>query len=115
MDLSLTTRSVGNTTIIDCVGRLVYGSEATILRIKVKALIALGVKSVVLNLAKCSYIDSGALGVLTGLQMSAQQAGCKIRLVNPTDRIAKLLKTTNLTTFFDVAPVESIAKTAALK
>lgn len=103
MDLSLTTRSLGDTTIIDCVGRLVYGSEATVLRIKVKALIALGVKSIVLNLAECSYIDSGALGVLTGLQMSAKQAGCHIRLVNPTARTAKLLQTTNLTEFFDVA------------
>lgn len=102
MDLSLATRSLGDTTIIDCVGRLVHGSEATILRIKVKALIALGAKSIVLNLAGCTYIDSGALGVLTGLQMSAMQAGCKIRLVSPTERIAKLLQTTNLMDFFDV-------------
>lgn len=102
MDLRLTSRSLGDTTIIDCVGRLVYGSEATVLRIKVKALIALKVKSIDLNLAGCSYIDSGALGVLTGLQMSAQQAGCHIRLVNPTARTAKLLHTTNLLNFFDV-------------
>jgi anti-anti-sigma factor len=103
MDLSLTTRYRGDTTTIDCVGRLVYGSEATVLRIKVKALIALGIKSIVLNLAGCTYIDSGALGVLTGLQMSAQQAGCHIQLVNPTARTAKLLQTTNLINFFDVA------------
>ncbi len=102
MDLSLTSRSQGDTTIIHCVGRLVYGSEATVLRIKVKALIALKVKSIVLNLAGCSYIDSGALGVLTGLQMSAQQAGCRIQLVNPTPRTAKLLQTTNLLNFFGV-------------
>jgi anti-anti-sigma factor len=107
MDLSLTIRSLGDTTIIDCVGRLVYGSEATVLRIKVKALIALRVKSIVLNLAKCTYIDSGALGVLTGLQMSALQAGCHIRLVNPTARTAKLLQTTNLMHFFEVAACTS--------
>jgi anti-anti-sigma factor len=69
----------------------------------VKTLIALGVKSILLNLAGCGYIDSGALGVLTGLQMSAQQAGCRIRLVNPTARVAKLLHTTNLAEFFDIA------------
>jgi anti-anti-sigma factor len=103
MDLTLTSRSMGDATIIDCVGRLVYGSEATVLRIKVKALIALGVKSIVLNVAGCTYIDSGALGVLTGLQMSAQQTGCHIRLVNPTARTIKLLQTTNLIHFFDVA------------
>lgn len=102
MELSLTTRPVGDTTIIDCVGRLLYGDEATVLRFKVKALIALGVKSIVLDLAGCTYIDSGALGVLTGLQMSARQAGCRIRLVNPTGRAVKLLQTTNLMDFFDV-------------
>ncbi len=107
MDLSLTTRSLGDTTIIDCIGRLVYGSEATVLRIKVKALIALKVKSIILDLAGCTYIDSGALGVLTGLQMSAQQAGCHIRLVNPTARTAKLLQTTNLMHFFNVADCRS--------
>jgi anti-anti-sigma regulatory factor len=42
------------------------------------------------------------LGVLTGLQMSAMQAGCKIRLVSPTERMAKLLQTTNLMDFFNV-------------
>jgi anti-sigma B factor antagonist len=103
MDLSLATRSVSDTTTIDCVGRLVYGSEATVLQIKVKALIALGSKFIVLNLAGCTYIDSGALGVLTGLQITAQQVGCRIRLANPTPRIAKLLQTTNLAVFFDVA------------
>lgn len=109
MDLCLTARSVGDTTIIDCVGRLVYGNEATSLRVRVKGLIALGSKSIVLNLAGCRYVDSGALGVLTGLQMSAQQAGCHIRLVNPTARTAKLLQTTNLIDFFDVADVTGSA------
>ena len=103
MELSLTIRSVGDTTVIDCVGRLVHGNEAASLRARVKGLIALGAKSIVLNLAGCTYVDSGALGVLTGLQMSAHQAGCHIRLTNPTARTTKLLQTTNLLSFFDVA------------
>lgn len=103
MEVCLTTRSATDKTIIDCVGRLVYGAEAVALRDTVKKLIADGVKSIVLNLAGVRYIDSGALGVLAGLRMSANQAGSQLRLINPTERTAKLLQTTNLNNFFEVS------------
>ena len=102
MDLRLTARYRADTVVIACVGRLVYGEEAASLRARVKGLIAQGAKSIILDLAGVRYLDSGALGVLTGLHMSAQQANCKFRLVDLTPRTAKLLQTTNLTTFFDI-------------
>jgi hypothetical protein len=45
MELSLTTRSMSGTTIIDWIGRIVYGIEAETLRDKMKGLIAQGAKS----------------------------------------------------------------------
>ncbi len=77
MDLRLTVRHRADTAIIICVGRLVYGEEAASLRARVKGLIAQGAKSIILDLAGVIYVDSGALGVLTGLHMSARQANCK--------------------------------------
>jgi anti-anti-sigma factor len=102
MDLRLTVRYRADTVVIACVGRLVYGEEAASLRARVKGLIAQGAKSIILDLAGVIYVDSGALGVLTGLHMSARQANCHFGLVNLTPRTAKLLQTTNLTTFFDI-------------
>ena len=77
MDLRFTLRYRADTAIIACVGRLVYGDEAASLRSRVKGLIAQGAKSIALDLAGVTYVDSGALGVLTGLHMSARQANCK--------------------------------------
>ena len=87
-----------------------YGEEATSLRARVKGLIAQGAESIILDLAGVAYLDSGALGVLTGLHMSARQASCKFRLVNLTPRTAKLLQTTNLTNFFDIEVSTSVPR-----
>jgi anti-sigma B factor antagonist len=112
MDLKLTVRYRADTAIIACVGRLVYGEEATSLRARVKGLIAQGAKSITLDLAGVRYIDSGALGVLTGLHMSARQANCHFRLANLTPRTNKLLQTTNLTNFFDIEASTSVPRSA---
>lgn len=112
MDLRLTVRYRADTAIIVCVGRLVYGEESAGLRARVKGLIAQGAMSVILDLAGVTYLDSGALGVLTGLQMSARQANCHFRLVNLTPRTAKLLQTTNLTDFFDIEASTSFPRSA---
>ena len=112
MDLRLTVRSRGDTAIIACVGRLVYGEEAASLRARVKGLIAQGAESIILDLAGVTYLDSGALGVLTGLHMSARQANCHFRLVNLTPRTTKLLQTTNLTSFFDIEESTSVRRPA---
>lgn len=112
MDLRLTVRFKDDITIIACVGRLVYGDEAANLRARVKGLIAQGAKSIALDLAGVTYLDSGALGVLTGLHMSARQANCRLRLVNLTPRTTKLLETTNLTNFFDIEASTDVRRSA---
>ena len=112
MDLRLTVRYRADSTIVACVGRLVYGEEAASLRARVKGLIAQGAQSIVLDLAGVTYLDSGALGVLTGLHMSARQANCQFRLGNLTPRTAKLLQTTNLTNFFDIEASTAVPRSA---
>jgi anti-anti-sigma factor len=78
----------------------------------VKGLIAQGAESIILDLAGVTYLDSGALGVLTGLHMSARQANCHFRLVNLTPRTTKLLQTTNLTSFFDIEESTGVRRSA---
>lgn len=62
MDLRLIVLYWGETAIIACVGRLVYGEEAASLRARVKGLIAQGAKSIFLDLAGVTYVDSRARG-----------------------------------------------------
>ena len=74
MQLKLGVRVVDGVSIVDCRGRLLFGEEASVLRDTVKNLLA-ETKSVIINLADCTYIDSGGLGTLVGLFSSAQHAG----------------------------------------
>ncbi len=116
MQLKLGVRVVDGVSIVDCRGRLLFGEEASGLRDTVKNLLA-ETKSVVINLADCTYIDSGGLGTLVGLYSSAQNAGGMVKLAKLQQRVVDLLQVTKLLPVFDVYDTEeeaikSFAKTA---
>ena len=100
MALKITTKQVGDVTIVYCNGRIVFGEEAASLREKVKSLLPQS-HNVVLNLGGVSYIDSGGLGTLVGLYTSARGAGGDIKLANLTQRVNDQLQITKLVTIFE--------------
>ncbi len=57
---------------------------------------------IVLNLSGVDYIDSGGLGILVGLLVSARSRGGELKLVSPGKRVKDLLRRTNLHTIFGV-------------
>jgi len=42
------------------------------------------------------HIDSGGLGILAGLSVSARNRGGELKLVSPSKRVSDLLRRTNL-------------------
>lgn len=54
----------------------------------------------VLELSNLCYIDSTGLGVLIGAYGRMQEAGHSIRIINPRENIAKLLRITSLDRIF---------------
>jgi anti-sigma B factor antagonist len=100
MALKITTKQVGDVTIVYCNGRIVFGEEAASLREKVKGLLPQS-HNIVLNLGGVSYIDSGGLGTLVGLYTSARGAGGDIKLANLTQRVNDQLQITKLVTIFE--------------
>jgi anti-sigma B factor antagonist len=100
MPLKIGTREVNGVTVVDCTGRIVFGDEAFALRDTVKALLGQP-RSIVLNLAGVTYIDSGGLGTLVGLYTSAQNAGGSLKLASLNNRVIDLLQITKLVTVFD--------------
>jgi anti-sigma B factor antagonist len=102
---------------VDCAGRIVFGEETAELRDRVKSLITPGSR-IVLNLADVTYIDSGGLGTLVSLFITARNAGGSIKLARLTQRVGDLLQITKLLTVFEVhnseeEAVQSFRKTAA--
>lgn len=117
MQLRLSTRTLDGILIVDCAGRIVFGEESAYLRDAIKKIIA-EKQNLVLNLSAITYIDSGGLGTLVGLYITARNCGSSIKLANLTQRVGDLLQVTKLVTIFDVydserKAVDSFGKGAA--
>ena len=110
MSLQLTTRYLGDVSIVDCIGRIILGEECAIIREHVKKLLAES-PNVVLNLAEVTYVDSSGVGVLTSLYTSAQAAKGSIKLAGLTTRVRDLLQITKLVTIFEIydSPADAAA------
>jgi len=110
MLLQTSTRPVGDSLILDCRGKIVFGDETAFLRHQVRDLLN-EYRHIVLNLADVSYIDSAGVGTLVGLFSSVQNAGGDIALVGLTGRVKDVLQITKLVTVFETfaTPEEAIA------
>jgi anti-sigma B factor antagonist len=84
-----------------CDGRIVFGDEGAVLRERVVSMLA-GTPKIVINLEGVEYIDSGGLGILVGLSVSAKNRGGELKLVSPNQRVKELLRRTSLDTIFRV-------------
>lgn len=109
MSVKLTTRQVGDVTVVDAVGRITLGEGASAFRDSIRDLAANGHKKMLLNLAEISYIDSSGIGELvSGFTTVANQGGT-IKLLNLTKRVQDLLQITKLYTVFEVFDDEAKA------
>lgn len=109
MSVKLTTRQVGDVTVVDAVGRITLGEGASTFRDTIRDLASSGHKKLLLNLAEISYIDSSGIGELvSGFTTVANQGGA-VKLLNLTKRVRDLLQITKLYTVFEVFDDEAAA------
>lgn len=102
MSVKLTTRQVGDVTVIDAAGRITLGEGSSTFRDTIKDLTGKGQKKILLNLAEVTYIDSSGIGELVSGFTTVSNAGGQLKLLNLTKRIHDLLQITKLYTIFDV-------------
>ena len=103
MDLSLSTRSVGEQTVLDVAGEVdVYSAPA--LRDRITELLQDNQPSLVVNLADVSFLDSTGIGTLVAGLNRAVQLGGTLTLVCDHDRILKLFRITGLDAVFTIYP-----------
>ena len=101
MALKVQTQISGDVFICLCEGRIVFGDEGAALRERVVSMLP-GTPKIVVNLTEVDYIDSGGLGILVGLLVSARNRGGELKLVSPNRRITELLRRTSLDNVFRV-------------
>jgi anti-sigma B factor antagonist len=107
--MDITTRKVGDVTIVDFVGRLAIGVSDTVLPRVIGEILNDGSRKILLNLSDMDYIDSNGLGELVQAFRESKRNGASLRLLKPHDRVAKTLRLTNLLPMFTVYDSEEDA------
>lgn len=107
MDIS--TRKVGDVTIVDFSGRMAIGVSESVLPRIIGEVLSDGSKKILLNLSDMDYIDSNGLGELVQAFRESKRNGASLRLLKPHDRVAKTLRLTNLLPMFTVYDTEEDA------
>ena len=109
MSVKLTTRQVGEVTVVDAAGRITLGEGASIFRDALRDLAGNGKKKLLLNLAEVSYIDSSGIGEMVSGFTTVTNAGGQVKLLNLTKRVKDLLQITKLYTVFEFFDDEAAA------
>jgi len=103
-------RNVGNSIVLDCVGRLTLGPGTTAARNAVRAALEEnGPKRIVLNLAGVDYMDSSGIGELVSSYTHARNKGATLVLLNLNTKVHQLLAVTKLLTVFEIYADEKTA------
>jgi anti-sigma B factor antagonist len=109
VSIKVTTRQVGDVSVVDVVGRITLGEGASALRETIRGLVAKDQKKVILNLGEVSYIDSSGIGELVSGFTTVTNHGGVLKLLGLTKRVQDLLQITKLYTVFDVYDTETSA------
>ena len=109
MSVKLSTRQVGDVTVIDATGRITLGEGASLFRDMVRDLAAKGNKKLLLNLNDVSYIDSSGIGEMVSGFTTVTNHGGQLKLLGLSKRVKDLLQITKLYTVFEVFDDEAAA------
>ena len=108
MRLELETITQGDVRILRCRGRIIYGAEADALRERVNALLQ-ETPRVVFNMGGVRDMDSGGIGRVVGMVVSARRAGGDIKFCQLTAQVDHVLQITGLLAVFEVFATEDEA------
>ena len=109
MSVKLSTRQVGDVTVVDVAGRITLGEGSSALRDTLRELVGKGQKKILLNLGDVSYIDSSGIGELVSGFTTVTNSGGQLKLLGLNKRVKDLLQITKLYTVFDVHEEEAAA------
>jgi anti-sigma B factor antagonist len=109
VSVKLTSRQVGDVTVIDAAGRITLGEGASAFRNVIRDLVTKGNKKVLLNLGEVSYIDSSGIGELVSGFTTVTNSGGQLKLVGLSKRVKDLLQITKLYTVFEAFDDETEA------
>jgi anti-sigma B factor antagonist len=109
VSIKLTSRQVGDVTVIDAAGRITLGEGASAFRDMIRDLAAKGNKKILLTLSEVSYIDSSGIGEMVSGFTTVTNNGGQLKLIGLSKRVKDLLQITKLYTVFEAFDDEAEA------
>lgn len=99
--MKLNDRVENDVAILEPAGKIMGGSDATLLHEKLHEHLDKGVKRVIIDLSRVDWVNSTGLGILiSGLTTMRNNDG-ELKLANVTEKIQSLLIITKLVTVFE--------------
>ena len=111
MQLEIETVVQGEVAVLHCRGRIIYGDQADALRERVNAVLQ-QTPRIVFHLGGVRDMDSGGIGRVVGMVLSARRAGGDIKFCHLTPQVEHVLQITGLLAVFQVFATEEEARRA---
>jgi anti-anti-sigma factor len=112
MNLKITTELLDDIVLVSAKGKITIGDGDVVLRDAIAELVGHGHSKILLALTDATTIDSSGILELTGAWARIHQAGGRVVLVKPSQKVRDVLTITQLITVFDVA--ESVKEGIAI-
>ena len=109
MSVKLTTRQVGDVTVIDVAGRITLGEGSSALRDNLRELVKDNHKNILLNLKDVSYIDSSGIATLIEVLKDSQRLNKKFVLFGLSPAVEDVFRLTHVIRIFQVFQTEQEA------
>ncbi|MEJ7861982.1 MAG: STAS domain-containing protein [Pyrinomonadaceae bacterium] len=108
-ELKISERQIGDITIFDLDGDVIFGQGNAALRSAIRSVLNEGKKKILLNFSGVGFVDSSGIGELISGFTAVNREGGQLKLLNLTNRIKYLLEITKLLTVFDTFENEASA------
>ncbi len=96
MAITITERRVGDVTVLEIKGRIVFYDGAAVLRAHIAELLDQARLKILLDLSGVSYMDSFGVGVIATKYVSLRRKGGELKLLNLSERSRHVLTISGL-------------------
>jgi anti-sigma B factor antagonist len=111
VDFSVTTRAIGELSVVDVAGEVDVFSAPELAE-QLTQLFDAGRRTVVVDLTSVTFLDSTGLGTLVAARNRAEEAGGQLPIIGSGERVLKLFRITGLDEVFEIYPSIEAAITA---
>src|SRR5919112_1699782 len=101
MAMSITERRIGDVTLLELKGRLVFYDGAALVRAHINDLVDQARLKFVLDLRDVTYIDSFGVGVIAAKYVSIRRKGGDMKLLRLSPRTHRVLRISGLLKIFE--------------